>query len=61
VPRRTGLKRRFAGMPLLDVLMALFGASSCNRKWATELVQMLVTPLKDWELILRPVAENITE
>ena len=61
VPSRTGLKRRFAGMPLLDVLMALFGASSCNRKWATELVQMLVTPLKDWELILRPVAENITE
>lgn len=61
VPRRVGLKPRFAGMPLTDVLLALLGTKNCDWKWSIELVQLLLASVEDWTSFLSLAAEEITD
>lgn len=61
VPRRSGLRQRFAGMALVDVLLALLGTRNCDWKWSIELVQLLLASVEDWESFLRAVAEEIAD
>lgn len=49
VPARTSLKSKYLDYPLGDVLVALLGPATCDWKWSVELVQLMLTPLDDWE------------
>jgi diketogulonate reductase-like aldo/keto reductase len=59
VPARTGLKKRYLGMPLGNVVAALFGSSSCDWKWSWQLVQLMKSSADDWEGFLKFGADEI--
>lgn len=48
VPARIGLKKRYVGMPLGNILVSLFGNATCDWKWSIELLQLLITDLDLW-------------
>lgn len=59
VPARSGLKRRYLGMPLGQVMAALLGAKNCDWKWSIELVQMMVIDAGDWDNFGRGAMDQI--
>lgn len=59
VPCRMGLKRRYIGMALPEVLAALFGAKNCDWKWSFELVQLMSGDIDYWNTVLQPAADEI--
>jgi diketogulonate reductase-like aldo/keto reductase len=60
VPSRVGLRKRFRGMTLGDVLGALFGAQNCDWKWSIELVNLMIASAGDWNDYLGMVSTEIT-
>nr|WP_237555645.1 aldo/keto reductase [Streptomyces sp. MnatMP-M77] len=61
VPSRVGLKRRYIGMALPEVLGALLGVKNCDWKWSIELVQLMVSDIATWDNVLRHVADQIVQ
>ena len=61
VPSRVGLKRRYIGMALPEVLGALLGVKNCDWKWSIELVQLMVSDIDTWDNVLQHVADQIVQ
>lgn len=57
VPARTGLLNRYVGMSLGEVLEALLGDLSCDWKWSSELVQLMLISVADWNGFPRDALE----
>lgn len=51
IPSRTGLKTKYIGMPLEEILVALLGETNCATKWAIELVQVMLTSIDSWDVV----------
>ncbi len=52
VPERRGLKNRYFGMKLGDILIGLFGTRNCEWKWSIQLVTLLTQSGDDWEFLV---------
>lgn len=59
VPRRIDLKKIYVGRDLMTIIRTVLGNSSCDRKWAVELAQLLLMTREQW-LQNKAYLSNIT-
>jgi len=60
IPGKAGMRRIYAGMSLLSVLVALFGNKNCDWKWAIQLLQVLASSDGDWASFLCAGCPDVT-
>jgi diketogulonate reductase-like aldo/keto reductase len=61
VPSREGVNKKYLNMTLREVLVNLLGTKSCDYKWAIELLQLLLSNVKNWNTLGKAACTEITK